>query len=136
MKWSRPSFPICWPTGRSSFLASGAARPRVLCCWGGRTGDQAYSAQFDVSAFQAQPTNKALRYLWARHRIDQLSDDEQANYSDDMRPQITQLGLDYNLLTKYTSFVAIDRRIRNEDGSETVSVPLPLPEGVEDSAVG
>ena len=112
----------------------GAAAGTVLL--GGRTGDQAYSAQFDVSAFQAQPTNKALRYLWARHRIDQLSDDEQANYSDDMRPQITQLGLDYNLLTKYTSFVAIDRRIRNEDGSETVSVPLPLPEGVEDSAVG
>ena len=112
----------------------GAAAGTVLL--GGRTGDQAYSAQFDVSAFQAKPTNKALRYLWARHRIDQLSDDEQANYSDDMRPQITQLGLDYNLLTKYTSFVAIDRRIRNEDGLETVSVPLPLPEGVEDSAVG
>ena len=111
----------------------GAATGTVLL--GGRTGDQAYSAQFDVSAFQAKPTNKALRYLWARHRIDQLSDDEH-NYSDDMRPQITQLGLDYNLLTKYTSFIAIDRRIRNEDGLEPVSVPLPLPEGVEDSAVG
>ena len=112
----------------------GAAAGTMLL--GGRTGDQAYSAQFDVSAFQAKPTNKALRYLWARHRIDQLSDDEQASYSDDLRPQITQLGLDYNLLTKYTSFVAIDRRIRNEDGLETVSVPLPLPEGTEDSAVG
>ena len=112
----------------------GAAAGTVLL--GGRTGDQTYSAQFDVSAFQAQPTNRALRYLWARHRIDQLSDDEQASYSDDLRPQITQLGLDYNLLTKYTSFVAIDRRIRNEDGLETVSVPLPLPEGTEDSAVG
>ena len=112
----------------------GAAAGTMLL--GGRTGDQAYSAQFDVSAFQAKPTNKALRYLWARHRIDQLSDDEQAGSRDDLRPQITQLGLDYNLLTKYTSFVAIDRRIRNEDGLETVSVPLPLPEGTEDSAVG
>jgi Ca-activated chloride channel family protein len=112
----------------------GTATGTVLL--GGRTGDQAYGAQFDVSTVQAKPTNRALRYLWSRHRIDQLSDDEQANYSDDMRPQITQLGLDYNLLTKYTSFVAIDRRIRNEDGLETVSVPLPLPEGVEDSAVG
>ena len=112
----------------------GAAAGTVLL--GGRTGDQAYSAQFDVSAFQAQPTNKALRYLWARHRIDQLSDDVQAGSRDDLRPQITQLGLDYNLLTEYTSFIAIDRRIRNEDGLETVSVPLPLPEGTEDSAVG
>ena len=112
----------------------GAATGTVLL--GGRTGDQAYSAQFDVSSFQAQPTNKALRYLWARHRIDQLSDDVQAGSRDDLRPQITQLGLDYNLLTEYTSFIAIDRRIRNEDGLETVSVPLPLPEGTEDSAVG
>ena len=103
---------------------------------GGRTGDQAYGAQFDISTVQAKPTNRALRYLWARHRIDQLSYDEQLSYSDALRPQITQLGLEYNLLTKYTSFVAIDRRIRNEDGLETVSVPLPLPEGVEDSAVG
>ena len=112
----------------------GAAAGTVLL--GGRTGDQAYSAQFDVSTFQVKSTNRALRYLWARHRIDQLSDDEQASYSADLRSQITQLGLDYNLLTKYTSFVAIDRRIRNGDGLETVSVPLPLPEGVEDSAVG
>ena len=112
----------------------GTAAGTVLL--GGRTGDQAYGAQFDVSTVQAKPTNRALRYLWARHRIDQLSDDEQASYSDDQRSQITQLGLDYNLLTKYTSFVAIDRRIRNEDGLETVSVPLPLPQGVEDSAVG
>ena len=65
----------------------GAAAGTMLL--GGRTGDQAYSAEFDVSAFQAQPTNKALRYLWARHRIDQLSDDEQASYSADLRPQIT-----------------------------------------------
>ena len=112
----------------------GAAAGTVLL--GGRTGDQAYGAQFDVSTVQAKPTNRALRYLWARYRIDQLSYDEQLSYSADLRPQITQLGLDYNLLTKYTSFIAIDRRIRNEDGSETVSVPLPLPEGVEDSAVG
>ena len=112
----------------------GAAAGTVLL--GGRTGDQAYGAQFDVSTVQAKPTNRALRYLWARHRIDQLSYDEQLSYSDALRPQITQLGLDYSLLTKYTSFVAIDRRIRNEDGLETVSVPLPLPEGVEDSAVG
>ena len=112
----------------------GAAAGTVLL--GGRTGDQAYGAQFDVSTVQAKPTNRALRYLWARYRIDQLSYDEQLSYSDDLRPQITQLGLNYNLLTEYTSFIAIDRRIRNEDGLETVSVPLPLPEGTEDSAVG
>ena len=103
---------------------------------GGRTGDGVYSAQFDVSTFQAKSTNRALRYLWARHRIDQLSDDMRAGSRANLRPRITQLGLDYNLLTEYTSFIAVDRRIRNADGLQAVEVPLPLPLGVEDSALG
>jgi Ca-activated chloride channel homolog len=47
------------------------------------------------------------------------------------------LGPTYNLLTTYTSFVAIDNQIRNRDGKpETVNQPLPLPQGVSDYAVG
>jgi Ca-activated chloride channel family protein len=51
--------------------------------------------------------------------------------------EITSLGLTYNLLTAYTSFVAIDDRVRTE-GGETVTIkqPLPLPQGVSDYAVG
>jgi len=58
--------------------------------------------------------------------------------ADDKRVQeITALGLDYNLLTAYTSFVAIDSQVRNKDGRpETVKQPLPLPQGVSDYAVG
>jgi hypothetical protein len=45
--------------------------------------------------------------------------------------------LQYNLLTQYTSFVAIDSEVRNKEGeSTTVKQPLPLPEGVSDLAVG
>jgi len=47
------------------------------------------------------------------------------------------LGLKYNLLTAYTSFVAIDNEVRNKDGKPTtVKQPLPLPQGVSDYAVG
>ena len=48
-----------------------------------------------------------------------------------------ELGLTYNLLTAYTSFVAVDRVVRN-DGTELsrVEQPLPLPQGVSDAAVG
>jgi Ca-activated chloride channel family protein len=50
---------------------------------------------------------------------------------------VTQLGLTYNLLTAYTSFVAIDTEVRLIDGQAvTVKQPLPLPEGVSDYAVG
>jgi Ca-activated chloride channel family protein len=50
--------------------------------------------------------------------------------------EITALGLNYNLLTRYTSFVAVQEIVRNADGAEDVDQPLPLPEGVSDLAVG
>ena len=51
--------------------------------------------------------------------------------------EVTNLGLTYNLLTAYTSFVAVDDMVRNAGGnSQSVKQPLPLPAGVENSAVG
>ena len=51
--------------------------------------------------------------------------------------EITQLGLDYNLLTEFTSFMAIDSLQRNVDGKSTIiKQPLSLPQGVSDLAVG
>lgn len=83
------------------------------------------------------PANEALRYLWARHRIQTLSDYENLRRDEERKQEIVDLGLKYNLLTQYTSFIAVDTTVRNEGGeSETVEQPLPLPEGVEDSAVG
>ena len=82
-------------------------------------------------------SNSALRYLWARHRITLLSDYNQLRARDGRIKEITDLGLAYNLLTAYTSFVAIDKQARNESGQQaTVQQPLPLPQGVSDYAVG
>jgi Ca-activated chloride channel family protein len=51
--------------------------------------------------------------------------------------EITELGLKYNLLTKYTSFIAVREKVVNPNGSATdVNQPLPLPVGVSDLAVG
>jgi len=50
---------------------------------------------------------------------------------------VTNLGLTYNLLTAYTSFIAVDSQIRLIEGQPTtVKQPLPLPQGVSDYAVG
>jgi len=58
-------------------------------------------------------------------------------YTNDLEEEITGLGLKYNLLTQYTSFVAIDNQVRNQDGTyTTVSQPLPLPQGVSNYAIG
>jgi Ca-activated chloride channel homolog len=103
----------------------------------GISGAGVYSDSIEVSATQPQKSNEALRYLWARHRITLLSDYNKLRSDDKRIREVTELGLTYNLLTAYTSFVAIDNQIRNVEGKpETVNQPLPLPQGVSDYAVG
>ena len=78
----------------------------------------------------------ALRHLWARSRIQQLSDQEALEGGSARRDEITTLGLRYSLLTQYTSFIAVDHVVRTTETAETVNQPLPLPQGVSNSAVG
>ena len=103
----------------------------------GITGDGKYSETIKVENYKPSKDNTALKYLWARHRITILSDYNKLRNDDKRVKEVTELGLDYNLLTAYTSFVAVDNEVRNVDGKwTTVKQPLPLPEGVSDYAVG
>jgi len=103
----------------------------------GKTGKGDYLTRLDVAGIQPDEANGALRYLWARSRIAELSDYGSRNVDDDRISNITSLGLKYNLLTQYTSFIAVREEVRNTQGSaKDVNQPLPLPEGVSDLAVG
>jgi Ca-activated chloride channel homolog len=103
----------------------------------GRTGRGDYTTTLDVSGVQPDDDNRALRYLWARSRIAELSDYGFGTPSDDRIKEITSLGLKYNLLTQYTSFIAVREKVTNPGGSaDNVEQPLPLPVGVSDLAVG
>ena len=101
-------------------------------------GAQAHVSQTVPIDTQANTSgNAALRSLWARHRIAALSDEESLTGGDAQRAAITQLGLDYSLLTQYTSFIAVDKVVRNPGGQNaTANQPSPLPEGVGNLAVG
>ncbi len=103
----------------------------------GTTGEGKYSQTVKVADYKPSRDNAALRYLWARQRITILSDYNKLHSDDKRIREVTDLGLNYNLLTAYTSFVAVDNEVRNVDGKPTtVKQPLPLPEGVSDYAVG
>jgi len=103
----------------------------------GLAGDRPYEESIDVSSIQPAKANAALPYLWARHRITLLSDYNMLRQDDGRIKEVTNLGLAYNLLTAYTSFVAVDSEIRNKgDKAATIKQPLPLPDGVSDYAVG
>lgn len=103
----------------------------------GRTGHGKYSQSLDVSSVQADEGNRALRYLWARSKIGELSDYGSRNVSETRVREITELGLRYNLLTPYTSFIAIREKIVNPNApAQDVDQPLPLPAEVGNLAVG
>ncbi len=103
----------------------------------GFSGSKTYTTSIDVKGIEPSGNNVALRYLWARHRIAILDDYNRLQPDDERIKEVTNLGLTYNLLTQYTSFVAIDNQVRNVDGTiETIKQPLPLPEGVSNYAVG
>lgn len=103
----------------------------------GKTGRGDYVSKLDVSAVQPDEGNRALRYLWARTRIAELSDYGFGTVTDESVREITSLGLKYNLLTRYTSFIAVREKVVNPDGSaDDVNQALPLPVGVSDLAVG
>ncbi len=82
--------------------------------------------------------NAALAQLWARERIRRLHDAEQSFYNVSHEEEIVQLGLDYNLLTQHTSFVAVEELIvaDTDNPLQTVKQPLPLPQNVSATAVG
>jgi Ca-activated chloride channel family protein len=111
--------------------------PRGKITLSGITGNGRYRDVIDVHKVEPLKGNSALRYLWARHRIAMLSDYNKLRPNDKRIQEVTELGLTYNLLTAYTSFVAVDTQVRNQTGNvTTVKQPLPLPQGVSDYAVG
>jgi Ca-activated chloride channel family protein len=123
-----------------------AGRPVVL--WGKWRGD-ASAAKLVLQGHAASGTHTdvveapapdgnavALKHLWARQRIAQLGDEEALTGGQAQREPITALGLQYGLLTHYTSFIAVDQVVRTQQAATPVNQPLPLPQGVSALAVG
>lgn len=91
--------------------------------------------RLDLSA-PASAANDALPYLWARERIRRMDDFSEYQNDNIFRDEVTQLGLRYNLLTRYTAFIGVMDEVRNPGGEqETSNQALPLPSLVPDGAV-
>ncbi|MFM2289412.1 MAG: hypothetical protein RL684_2555 [Pseudomonadota bacterium] len=95
------------------------------------TGRQAWEFSLDDSS-----KDESLAILWARKRLERLYVFPDAQSTS--RDEIKALGLKYSLLTSATSFIGIDERLPTGDVEPATDVkqPLPLPEGVGDTAVG
>ncbi len=79
-----------------------------------------------------QPEHSVLPPLWARKTIDELTATQNAGEISEIASRIKDLALRHNLASKYTSFVAVERRLRPglDIPLRTVLVPVEMPEGV------
>jgi Ca-activated chloride channel homolog len=86
--------------------------------------------------FSSPQTHDVLATLWARTRIaDLMSQDfngaQRGTMKEDVKQSIVQLGLDYRLMTQFTSFVAVEEMIVTDGGQpRRIDVPIEVPEGV------
>lgn len=103
----------------------------------GIAGKEKYTAKHKAAYASNSTRNAGIIYLWARNKIRLLDDYIRLDGNDARIETVTQLGLKYNLMTNYTSFVAVDNQEVVSQGDPTsVSQPLSLPQGVPNSAIG
>jgi len=101
----------------------------------GLTGGKARTMVINVPQSSRSVSGDSLRYLWARSRVARLLDENftspgwgdgrTAEKPADPKQEITDIGLNYSLLTPYTSFVAVSPESRTQQAAETVQQPAP-----------
>jgi len=124
-----------------------AGRPVILFGRYGEGGPQTIEIRGDV---EGQPItyplevifpliesdNEVLSKVWARRKIEELMTETFYGDAPEVVEEITQIALDYRLMSQFTSFVAVDEEDLDKFDEPVgpprqVNVPVPLPQGVE-----
>ena len=110
------------------YTGSGRATIRLR----GKQAGQTLTREIAVDFPAAQAQHDVLATLWARTKIDDLTMQDPGNAERlDLQASITALGLQYRLMTQYTSFVAVEEKIITDGTTpRRVDVPVEMPAGV------
>jgi Ca-activated chloride channel family protein len=117
-------------TGR--FTAPGRATIRLK----GKMAGNDFVREIPVEFPETMASHDVLASLWARARVDELMGQDfqgmqSGNMRTDLKDTITQLGIEYRLMTQFTSFVAVEEMIVTDGGQpRRIDVPVESPEGV------
>lgn len=110
--------------------------PEGKICIEGYTGYGPYTKCFNLKDATLSPSNSPIRYQWAREKIRLLDDYRKNGMGSTAQKETTALGLKYNLLTTYTSFVAVQELQATAQAARKIKQPIPLPDRVSNLAVG
>lgn len=93
---------------------------------------------FDLDFPDKKRENPALRYAWAKKKIDSLSLTALGNETEELKNEIIEISKTYSVLSKYTAFIAVEREIRDKSkvSAERWLIPSELPEGLRFEGFG
>ncbi len=117
-------------TGRYTGAGSGVIRLR------GKMAGRPFEREIRVSLPASEPKHDVIATLWARSRVEDLMSQDwlgaqRGMQRPDLRESITQVGLDYKLMTQYTSFVAVEETTITDGGkARRIDVPVEMPQGM------
>src|SRR5262249_34705022 len=107
----------------------------------GKMAGKDFVKEIAVNLPEEEPARDVLAKLWARTRIEDLMSQDyngaqMGAMRADLRETVTQMGLDYRLMTQFTSFVAVEEMTITDGGTpRRVEVPVEMPEGVSRKGV-
>jgi Ca-activated chloride channel family protein len=122
-------------TGRYTAAGTGVIRLK------GKMSGRDFVRDIPVAFPESTSQHDVLAPLWARSRIDDLMGQDfngmqQGSMRPDLKETITSLGLEYRLMTQFTSFVAVEEMIVTDGGTpRRIDVPVEVPEGVSREGV-
>lgn len=102
----------------------------------GNTATGRFQRSVQFSWADAQDEQRALASLWARASVDELLNRDLAalqrnRFPDELRRRVTELGVQYGVMTPFTSFVAVEELNVTVGGKPVkVLVPVEMPQGV------
>lgn len=109
----------------------------------GNLGGKPWRARYPVTFPSTGNSGSAIGSLWAREKVNDLELQERletvwgrkertsSNDTKFWENSITNLALEFSIMTKYTSFVAVDHKVVKPGGNqETIKVPVEMADGV------
>lgn len=107
----------------------------------GRLAGQDFAREIPVELPDTETDHDVLATLWGRRRIDDLMREELESSADETvrvkkQEEIAEMGLNFKLMTRYTSFVAIDEVVfTGTEAPQRVQVPIEVPPGTISSSI-
>jgi len=99
------------------FSHAGSGRVEVT----GRLKGREKSLALEVSLPGDEPRYSYAEKLWASHRINDLMDAiRDQGGADELQQEVTRLGIVYNLVTEYTTFLAVPESLKTHEIKEMI----------------